>query len=183
MSKNKKFISLFVFTVLAVGLGFAWSYSRPSLAGVPTPRAASINLAGSSTTVLQELSTSTDPVIKTVEIGESVDLARLNMAYNASGTVATIETSFEYSWDGTNFFAEVGGFNNNTTSVDTLMLNNATSSVIFVPGKASELQQQSFAFDTKGARYIRFKFSRAGTPTILPSNDMFWASLVPIDNR
>lgn len=152
-----------------------------NLGGVATPKANLVNVYGSSTND-ETLTTSTDPVVFTLEIGEGIDFVRTNTAYLASSTNSRIEFSIGYSWDGSNFFGEAGGFHNNTTSVDTLLLNTATSSYIIAPS-GTEREYRSFEIPTNGARYLQYSIGRAGPGAAQPSNAEMWVQAALIDNR
>lgn len=154
---------------------------KEGLKGIATPRAALVNVFGTSTND-ETLATSSDPVIFTMEIGEGVDVVRTNISYLASSTLSKIEFSVGYSWDGTNFFGEAAGFNNNTTSVDTLVLNTATSSYIVTAG-GTEREYRSFEIPTNGARFLRYSIGRAGGAALGAANAEIWVQAALIDNR
>ena len=164
---------------LIVGFGLPWLNDKyKGNLGGPTPRVIPIDVYGSST---QSAEIATTTISKTIEIGESIDLVRTNIAFVPSSTATQIQFLVGYSWDGTNFFGESQGFGlaTSTATLTKFYLGNATSSFILLPF-GTEKQYRSFEIPTNGARFIRYSINRFQP---FEANSMAWINAVPIDNR
>lgn len=172
-------IVAFVVAAILVG-GIVWASANknePSFGAATQARV--VVLAGSkdsTTNVVTKMfaETTTDPIIKTVELGSGIDQLNLNTCVTASSTVAQVNVAYESSDDNVNWFSGVNPFISVSPS-STVNLLVATSSFNFVPGS---IEQRCVSIPTiiSSSRFFRFKFTRG---VANDSNYSFYAELIP----
>lgn len=118
--------------------------------GVQTP----INLAGTSTTSPEHLTTSTDPIIYSFAIGPAVDQIDTYVWISPSSTDFVLNYQVSYSYDGIDWY----GQGHATTTGYLVSHDPATTTEKWIPG-TPEFRKFPSITDVN-AKYIRYTFSR-----------------------